>query len=108
MIPAKLLAKTKRIRVQMMFWTAALLLLAIAGPRELLTYFDAQYYQSDLIDRSTALVNDVAANLGEMSVLDEQDVENQLLKEVVQVPALEELSVFENTPGADAKTRSAR
>ena len=45
-----------RIRVQLMFWTSILLLIAIAGPLELRLRVAANYFQQDLIDRAREVI----------------------------------------------------
>jgi signal transduction histidine kinase len=83
-----------------MFWTSILLLIAMVVPLELRLRIDEQYLQQDLVDRSREVLNDVAAELGGMEFLEEDadDVQTLLLKEVVRVPSIVELSVFEYTP----------
>src|SRR5437016_14649937 len=86
------------IRVQIMFWTSVLLVIAIVGPLELRVSVTADYLQQDLIDRSREVVNDVAANLGGSEYLDEEGIQALLLAEVIRVPSIVELSVFESRP----------
>jgi len=86
-----------RIRAEMMFWTSVLLLIAIAAPLELRLRVAAGYLQQDLVDRSHEVVNDVAADLGGMEFLDPDEVQTRLLAEVLRVPSIIELSVFEHT-----------
>jgi signal transduction histidine kinase len=87
----------------MMFWTSILLLIAIGGPLELRLRVAAQFLQQDLIDRSTAVINDIAADLGAKEFLEDQDVEEQLLTEVFRAPSIVELSVIETTTTGDRR-----
>src|SRR5215467_9092613 len=100
MVRPTLVPARHRIRVQVMFWTSILLLIAMVVPLELRLRIDEQYLQQDLVDRSREVLNDVAAELGGMEFLEEDadDVQTLLLKEVVRVPSIVELSVFEYTP----------
>src|SRR5215467_239880 len=100
MVRPTLVPARHRIRVQVMFWTSILLLIAMVVPLELRLRIDEQYLQQDLVDRSREVLNDVAAELGGMEFLDEDadDVQTLLLKEVLRVPSIVELSVFEDTP----------
>src|SRR5215475_8970781 len=99
MVRPTLVPARHRIRVQVMFWTSILLLIAMVVPLELRLRIDEQYLQQDLVDRSREVLNDVAAELGGMEFLEEdaEDVQTLLLKEVVRVLSIVELSVFEYT-----------
>ncbi len=83
------------IRVQMMFWTSALLVIAIAGPLELRLRVASGYVQQDLIDRSREVVNDLAADLGGTEFLETEPVQTQFLAEIPRFPSIVELSLFE-------------
>ena len=87
-----------RIRVQLMFWTSILLLIAIAGPLELRLRVAANYFQQDLIDRAREVINDIAATLGGEETLDPDNVQSEVLAEVLRIPSIAELSVFQATP----------
>lgn len=87
-----------RIRVQLMFWTSILLLIAIAGPLELRLRVAANYFQQDLIDRAREVINDIAATLGGEETLDPDSVQSEVLAEVLRIPSIAELSVFQATP----------
>src|SRR5262245_52929695 len=87
-----------RIRVQMMFWTSALLVIAIAGPLELRLRVASGYVQQDLIDRSREVVNDVAADLGGTEFLEAEDVQSDLLAQIPLFPSIVELSLYELSP----------
>src|SRR5262245_45640393 len=86
------------IRVQLMFWISILLLAAIAGPLELRLRVAANYFQQDLIDRAREVINDTAASLGGEDTLDPDTVQSQVLEEVLRIPSIAELSVFQATP----------
>lgn len=86
-----------RIRVQMMFWMSALLLIAIAGPLELRLRVAAGYLQQDLIDRSKEVINGIAADLGGSVALSGDAVQSKLLEETLKAPSIVELSVFEHS-----------
>ncbi len=95
MARASLIPPQHRIRVQMMFWTSVLLLIAIAAPLEYRLRSAATYLQRDLIDRSREVINDIAADLGSQDVLDADSVQSTLLAEILRSPSIVELSVFE-------------
>src|SRR5579884_3510671 len=99
MVRSRLIAARHRIRVQVMFWTSILLLIAMVIPLELRLRVDQQYLLQDLVDRSREVLNDIAAELGGTEFLDTDDVQTLLLQEATQVtPSPAELSVFEYTP----------
>src|SRR5215510_3049272 len=98
MARSKLIPARHRIRVQMMFWTSALLLIAIAGPLEWRLRIASGYVQQDLIDRSLEVVNGVAADLGGTEFLETEPVQAQLLSQIPLFPSIVELSVYELSP----------
>src|SRR3954471_3683042 len=101
MVRSILIPARHRIRVQMMFWTSLLLLVAIAGPLELRLRVAAGYLQQDLIDRSREVVNDIAADLGSQETLDSDEVTTELLTASLRDPSIVELSVFETNDSGD-------
>jgi signal transduction histidine kinase len=100
MVRSTLIPPRHRIRVQVMFWTSALLFIAMVVPLELRLQIDQEYLVQDLTDRSREVLNDVAAELSSMEFPEEdvEDVQDLVLREVHRVPSIVELSVFQDTP----------
>jgi signal transduction histidine kinase len=98
MARSRFIAGRHRIRVQMMFWTSVLLVVAIAVPLELRLRVASGYVQQDLVDRSREVVNDIAADLGGSEFFDGEYVQGQLLAEILRVPSVVELSLYEVGP----------